>query len=381
METGCYAVGLLLLCRWLDDGRFLAAQAGWQRGVALGLFLGLLLLARNDAVLVIPFVLAAVALAQPDRRTLQRIMLVAVVSAVILSPWLAYTSNLTGSIMPQGGLATGVDRDERNFDPARASAATRAVLELTVPPLVARAARLPSWCLVISAVILCAAFIRVCRRDAGARRMARSTAWLAAGAAALVAYYLLFSRATWMYPRYFMPVRLLALGAWMWLVLDTVGRLRAWRAAVVATLVLVAVAFSVGRTAHTFGASTPFTGDDLRMVIAAGLCDGPARVGIFDSGRIAYRCAPYVFNLDGKASLAALHAMSDGSLLAHLASFHIDRLFLKSRHVDQFDRSLPDWRRQFSLVTAANGSAIFARSHSEPDAAGRSAAAQVPRGD
>src|SRR5262249_40634135 len=158
--------------------------------------------------------------------------------------WVAYNYRLTSTILPQGGLATSIGPDERLLDLPRVSAATRAVLELTAPPLVPRVAMLPSWCLATSAFILGTGFIRLCRRDAAAWRMARSIAWLAGGGAALVVYYLLFSRATWMYARYFMPLRLLALWAWTWLLLDTVGRFRAWRVPLLAALVLTAVAVS-----------------------------------------------------------------------------------------------------------------------------------------
>src|SRR5579862_4737286 len=361
LETGFYAVGLLWLCRWLDGQRPLDTPAGWRRCVPLGLFLGVLLLARNDAVLIVPFVLIAAALPHLDRRTLQCIVLIAAVAAVTFLPWLLYSYSLTGSIMPQSGLASRVAADANPFDPLRVSAATRAVLELAAPPLVPGGARMPSWSLVACAVILCTGFIGLYRRNAPARRMARSAGWLAGGAAALVVYYLLSSRATWMYTRYFMPVRLLALGAWMWIVLDICGRLREWRASIVAVVLVVAVATSLVRTAHAFGTSTAFAGNDLRLVIAAGLCDGPLRVGMFDSGRNGYRCAPYVINLDGKASLAALHALAEHRLLAHLAEFRIDRLVLRDDYVNWFDRLYPDWRRQFFFVTAANGRELFAR--------------------
>ena len=291
--------------------------------------------------------------------------------AVTFSPWVVYNYRLTGTILPQGGLATSVGADGSALDRFRVSAATRAVLELTAPPLVPAVARMPTWYLAACAVVLCAGFTRVCRHNAQAKRMARSTAWLASGAAALVVYYLLFSRATWMYPRYFMPIRLLALGAWLWLALDALGTLRAWRVPFVAALLLAAVATSMVRAVHSFGSSTPYMGEELRLLIANGLCSGPARVGMFDSGHIGYRCAPYVVNLDGKASLAALSALADGRLLAHLAAFQIDRLFLLDANVILFDRVYPQWRRQFFRVTSANGSAIFARVDPERDAADR----------
>ena len=377
LETGCYAVGLLWLWRWLDGGRALDAQQGWRRCIAFGLFLGILLLARNDAVLIVPFALVAVILAYRDRRALQRIVLVTAVAAAIFSPWLIYNYRLTGSIMPQSGLATiGY---AIALDWGQVGAATRAVLELMAPPLVRSNLTIPSWCLAVSTVILCSGFVRLYRRDAHARRMAHSSAWFAGGTVTLVVYYLLFSRATWMYPRYFMPVRLLAFGAWTWLVLDTVARLRAWRPSIVAAMLLTAVATSVVRAAHNWG-STPYTGDDLRLVISAGLCDGPARVGMFDSGRIAYRCAPYVINLDGKASLAALNAIADHRLLAHLAAFRIDRLYLRDSHVIWFDQTYPGWRQEFALVSAPQGRAIFARVDPERDEVGRSAGARQPVG-
>jgi hypothetical protein len=124
------------------------------------------------------------------------------------------------------------------------------------------------------------------------------------------------------------------------------------------------------RAVHYVG-STPYMGEELRLMIAAGLCSGPARVGMFDSGRNAYRCAPYVVNLDGKASLAALRAVREGRLLAHLAAFRIDRLFLRNDYVVWFDRMYPQWRRQFFPVTAGNGAAIFARIDPEREAADR----------
>lgn len=369
IETGFYAMALLFLCRWLDVRQPLDPRTSWHQCVAFGLSLGLLLLTRNDAVLIIPFVLLAAA--HPDQRTLQRLAVAAGVAAVIFSPWVAYSCRLTGTMVPQGGLATSVAANDSALDWLRVSAAARALLELTVPPLVPRAATMPSWLLAICAVVLCVGFTRLCRHNVQAKRMVRSTAWLAAGTAALVVYYPLFSRATWMYPRYFMCIRLLALAAWLWLVLDALGKLRAWRSRFVAAFLLAAVAISMARAVRSFGASPRFMGEELRLLIATGLCDGPARVGMYDSGRNSYRCAPYVFNLDGKASLAAMNAAADGRVLAHLAAFQIDRLFLRDDRVVWFDRWHPRWRRQFAPVTSANGMALFARVAHEPEAADR----------
>ncbi len=59
--------------------------------------------------------------------------------------------------------------------------------------------------------------------------------------------------------------------------------------------------------------------------------------------------------------LSASTATADGRLLAHLAAFRIDRLYLGDYHVMWLDQTYPDWRQEFALVSAAPGRAIFSR--------------------
>jgi hypothetical protein len=291
LETGCYAAGLLFLCRWLDVGRPLDAQASWHRSVAFGLFLGLLLLARNDAVLIVPFVLLAAAVAHTDRRTLQRIVVAAAVAAVTFSPWVAYNYGLTGTILPQGGLATSVRANGSALDWFRVSAATRVLLELTAPPLVPAVARMPTWCLAACAVVLCAGFIGLCRHNAQAKRMARSTAWFRQRrAAALVVYYLLFSA-----PRGCIrttPICPLALGARLWLVPRRPRQPCAHGGSVRRGVPARRGRDEYGSRVPSFGSSTPYMGEEPVLLIATGPCSGPARVGMPDSGRIGCAARP-----------------------------------------------------------------------------------------
>ena len=79
------------------------------------------------------------------------------------------------------------------------------------------------------------------------------------------------------------------------------------------------------------------------------------------AGGVLLPDAPHVVNLDGKASIGALHALTDHRLLEYLATAGIDRLFLRDYQVPWFDSVYPQWRRQFSSVVSADRAAIFAR--------------------
>jgi hypothetical protein len=359
LETGLYAAGLLLFWRWLEFERPLGDHASGLRSLAFGLLLGGLLLVRNDAVLLAPFLLLAGA---HRGRVLGRIALAAGIAAAVFSPWIIYNYALTGGIQPQSGLSTMIRAGEGLFDPLRVNGAVRAFLEQMAPPTLLGIARLPGWSLAALATVLCLGLTWVWRREPQAKLLARSAAPLVGGTVALIAYYTLFSRAIWMYDRYFMPLRLLSIAAWSLLVF---GVLRAWgaRRSTVAAVVLLATAtMSTVHAASHYGAPpNAHMGEELRQLIAAGLCGGPARVAMFDSGRAGYRCAPWVVNMDGKASLGSLHALADHRLLEYLAAEKVDRLFLRDYHVPWFDQVYPTWRRQFTKVDSAGPAAIFAR--------------------
>jgi len=359
LETGCYAVALLLFWRWLEVEKPLREQASPQLSLAFGLRLGALLLVRNDAVLIAPFLLLAGA-----RRglTLRRIALAAGIAGVVFLPWIIYNYLLTGGIQPQSGVATMMRAGQNLLDPVRVRSAVRAVLEQITPPILPGITTLPSWCLATSAIILCLGFAWAWRREAEAKLLARSAAPLVGGAVALVAYYTLFSRVTSMYARYFMPIRLLSMAAWSLLLFAVLRACRSQRRSIAAVILLAAATASAAHTATEYATpSSPPMGEELRRLIAAGLCDGPARVAMFDSGRSGYRCTPWVVNLDGKSSLGSLRARTDHRLLEYLATAGIDRLFLRDYHVLWFDRFYPEWRRQFTSAGSAGRAAIFAR--------------------
>jgi hypothetical protein len=359
LETGCYAVGLLVFWRWLEVERPLDEHASPQLILAFGLLLGALLLVRNDAVLVAPFLLLAGA---HRGLGLRRIALAAGIAGTVFSPWIIYNYELTGGIQPQSGAATMIRAGASLLDPLRLSSAVRAVLEQIAPPILPGIATLPTWCLAALAIVLCLGLTVVWRRETEAKLLARSAAPLLAGVMALVAYYTLFSRVISMYTRYFMPLRLVSLAAWSLLLLAVLRACRSQRSSIAAVILLAAAATSTAHSAREYGApsSVPM-GEELRQLVAAGLCDGPARVAMFDSGRSGYRCAPWVVNLDGKSSLASLQARTDHRLLEYLAAARIDRLFLRDYHALWFDRFYPQWRRQFMRAGSAGRVAIFAR--------------------
>jgi hypothetical protein len=359
LETGCYIAGLLLFWRWLVAERPLGEPASWRRGAAFGLLLGGLLLVRNDAILVAPFLLAAGA--YRGRRSLPRLALAAGLAAAVFSPWVIYNYELGGTIQPQSGRSTMIRAGASWIDGERASGAVRTFLEQTSPPDLLGITKLPGWCLAAFAIVLCAGFTWLWRREPRAKLLARSAVPLAGASAAMIAYYTLFSRATWMYPRYFVLVRLLSMAAWSLLLVAVLQAWRAERSSIAAIVLLAAAATNTVHTARWDASTNAHMGDELGELLAAGLCDGPARVGMFDSGRSGYRCTPYVFNLDGKASLLALHALEQHRLLDHLAAVGIDQLFLREDLVPWFDTVYPQWRQQFSIVAAPPKAVVFAR--------------------
>lgn len=78
---------LLLLSLW-----FLAAELSWPNALLAGLFLGLALITRPIAELLIPWVVLMVLLHPPFRSALVKILPLALGAAVATVPWLAYTS-------------------------------------------------------------------------------------------------------------------------------------------------------------------------------------------------------------------------------------------------------------------------------------------------
>jgi len=78
---------LLLLTLWLS-----ARELSWLNALLAGLFLGLALVTRPIAELLIPWVILMILLHQPFRSALVKLLPLALGAAIATGPWLAYTS-------------------------------------------------------------------------------------------------------------------------------------------------------------------------------------------------------------------------------------------------------------------------------------------------
>ena len=309
LETGCAL--LLYAAAWR------AYQADWLDGArlwALGVVLGLLVLARIDAAVFVA-VLSVSELARrgvPATRRLLRAAVLALVPFAISLPWWLYNVLGFGSLLPTSGAA-----QTSAFHLERVGPFAGALLQAAVPYLQVRWIDGPlQWFL--QAAILAAVAWTVSRTALpGLRRdlVVRGGTLLLLGAAVLGAWYLAFFRATHFYGRYLAPVMLPAVAT------TSVAVLRARRTS--GTLVLVVLLgvgplalASVGGWVFQVGvARNPFYDHQLALIeehVPAG-----ETVAAFQSGTIGY-FRDGVVNLDGKVNVEAQREQERQNLRGYL---------------------------------------------------------------
>lgn len=342
LETGMYLACMVLVQLAMVQGRPAAL---------VGALCGVCFLARVDFA-ILACVVVGLGLMAGRFRAID-VATMAIVAAIVASPWLWHVYRLTGGFMPSsgasqaGGIASLAELATRTW--AMASAAIIAMSGVFYLPIQDRSTQIA---VVVSLVIVIGAAVRFARGEL-AVLLTTQWPWLA-GAGALAVYYLLASYAVHFYPRYLAPFWLVCVQ----LVGGTLAVLAArqrlpWRAlrALPATLVAL-FAVQIGYTVHRGAVSNThlLTGFYiLRNQNELGV------VGAFQSGLVGYMTGERTVNLDGKLDGRALAWRDDLHLECYLAergvttvidwdvNIHngwIDRRFVETR-MREIDRVPP----------------------------------------
>ena len=359
LETGVY---LTLLLVALD--RFVVDERGADRSDLLfGVVLGLLALARTDGVVWCVALIAARWLrGSPTTRSWRRVAVPLVVTVAMLLPWVAFGLVLTGSALPQSGVATGahgIYAFGRHLVRTFALATARDFVPWPKPfaPAALRSG--------IAAALVFGAELAVLYRSGIATGPVRRGLVVVMGAVAVVtAAYLRVSSAVWFLYRYLSSLRLLmlavtALAAWR--VLAAVHRLvirhpaggslrwAPWLAG--AGLVTVALV-GVARAARPVIYREPgyMTSGVDAIAARADQLRGCGRIGMFESGRTGFVYGARIVNLDGKVDLPALHAILRHRLPDYIDSSRLDVILARNSIFATLTQESPSWTQEFQFA-------------------------------
>lgn len=355
LETGLMLLMLALTLR--------AAQCvdpmSPRGAAAIGAMLGLCVLTRIDAALLVAAAVAA-RLFVPGRRRWAAAVALGIAAVAVSSPWWIYNKTQFGAFMP----VSGTSQQDVRLDPGRLLLGLDAAIGVLGPWTFSGSLTGLKWRLIrlaiFAALLLMAWKLRrdvretfEWRGDGTSRRWFGLTAVLFA--CGLFAFYTGTSFAWWFYDRYFAPFILLGAGvAGVYLARFLLRSPRA-PALAMCTLLSAALLTAVGVKAATYwglrGDGTPvseYLADQLSLVQRHVPSDEV--VSAWQAGTLGYARA-HVVNLDGKVNAEALNHR--GNMPAYMAS--------------QGLRWFCDWQwcvqRCLGKQPEQNGWRLIARSH------------------
>jgi hypothetical protein len=207
LETGLYGLTVVATAWWFSEER---AEWSWSRFVAFGAALGIVFLARNDAVFWIAamcgvHVIHRSARERTVKRRLLESLLMGATSVIVASPWLIYNAAGFGHIVPVSGQSEAMGAQ---FGGNAALAVTVLVeyVLLLVPIPVQFQETTPVVVASLLLLLLVVVPLAVAMRRASSGRAAHLFDLVAVYAALLFIYYGLVFGAPWFVSRYFFPL-------------------------------------------------------------------------------------------------------------------------------------------------------------------------------
>jgi len=348
LETGLYLTLVLAILLFARPEVRLSGLNGGSIGppLGVGIALGVMILARNDGVFLAAALLIAAALSKRTWARLRAVVVCGLALTAVLLPWLAFNVWLTGSIVPQSGLATNAGPYASDDILAKTSQLLARLAQLTYTPFpmdygAIGTSSAPQT--VLLAALSIGVGLTLAARHSAVQLPAKLVWPLAVAVVCLGAYYVMASGAVWMYDRYLMPYKLLALCAWGFFLVT-------WIARVPSVAVALAVFAAVGVSLYyQLGGPSPGSNmsQDALWLQESALVQGDHKIGMFESGRAAYAFPGRVINLDGKTNLAALRAIQQGEFLQYLERSDLDVLVFRAYFEPWLDAAYPAWRTVF----------------------------------
>lgn len=352
METGLSLTCLLWLLLAFHDYLGLPAErVGLRRVLGLGALAGTTMLARNDAFFLCGALLAAVLFFGRRQRPVRDVAIIVGVASIMVLPWLAYCQWASGDPMPQSGIATSIGIR----GPVPALSIAHKILASVAPMGFLKVRTLFDDHLAAMAVLTlaAAAALAVCWRrgqpifvsPAGLILIALATA-----SACLLLYYPLVSAAGQFFERYFAPLKLLVFLLLALLIVRGLSKIEGRAlAGILATAVAAAtVGSNLYWTARDYGRPwRSHLGPEAFEIVRSPYATGTSRIGMTESGRLGFLYPTRVVNLDGKMNIEALHALLGGTLGSYIRSARLDYIMLHVEDVAYFDKTIPDWRKDW----------------------------------
>ena len=364
METGLYLTMVLcLLTAFLDYLRLEPDRVSLRRVLGLGVLAGLTMLARNDALFLCGTLLATTLFFGRRRHPVRDVAIIVVVASALIVPWLAYCQWASGNPMPQSGIATAVGI--RGRVPLE-SVAHRIVLSLNPLGFLKMRTLVDDHVAAFAVLTLViATFLALCWRRARPI-LAPPAGWillsLAAAVMCLLLYYPLASSAGQFFERYFTPLKLLTFLLLALLIVRGLSRIdgRPVAAALVLTLAVATVGSNLYWTARDYGRPwRSHLGPEAYEIVRSPYAAGTSRIGMAESGRLAFLYPARVVNLDGKMNVEALQALLAGRLDRYIQSANLDYIMLHDGDVSYFDETIPTWRKNWRPHGMMSGFDVF----------------------
>ena len=317
METGLYSLLILIVIKLYAD--HISDLNRWGRCVLLGIVLGLTILARIDAAILVAILFAVESIQKRWRAAI----IIAGIAFLISLPWWYYNLHYFGSLMPISGQAeqSWPDTALENFQRTLQALLDIALVVIYVPDKFAFGIRI-----VIAIIVICTIIwaVRKLHIVSFFKLHVRSRAlqpFVIFGVVLLI-YYSIFFGAPHFIARYLQPMRVL------WIILVAfaapllIAKVRVSRQFTRSISILVVcgvlgfgacwyyVSCYIGRNTHDFYEMGQFA-----------LQHPQDKFGMLQSG-IAGFVATNVINLDGKVNAEALHAHLAGHLGKYIDSVH-----------------------------------------------------------
>ena len=344
-----------------------------RRFLALGLLLGLAVLARIDALILVLVVLLDYLLvmrrnAVPARR-LSRLAIVPAGVLLLYGPWMLFNIAQMGSPLQDSGAATrflslayasyfGYGREglaakgpdasfiwshlEHSISTLKvlppAHPVFRLLEKIGVAANAATALRILANVLGLAALAAFGAAIVRWRRDP-ARAARRELDFLLLFGALLVASYSLYIFGMFFFIRYYYPLYLVGCVYFAFILADALAWYGRRSTIVRRALVPVAAAYLIGfgwfAYSQAFRSHPLYPYYDIAQWVKETTAPD-ARIGIFQCGTIGYLADRHVCNLDGKVNREALVAMREGSIESYCRSEGVDLIVDHRRIIEIF---------------------------------------------
>jgi len=359
LESCLYVVGLLgVMLVWLGD-RFRNPGAGTSSGaLKVGLMLGLVFWARNDAVFLTVAVLVGYGLpGLREGRTelgvwVKRCLITGVSALLVAAPWLIFNLTRFGSIVP---ISARAQADSVAFGANLIEVPSKLFEYVTLLAPIPTALETRGWVVVVTSAVTIgffAAAIVLARRLGG--HVGSFVRLNITFSALIVAYYGLVFGAPWFVSRYLFPLSPFMVILSASLIVTGVsripaGKLRTIRGALVVSLVILAVALNV--RLYVKGPENRY----MQIVewIAENVADDQW-VGAPQSGTIGFFHDRTV-NLDGKLNPEALRARREGRIPDYIANEIFDEAGRRITYIADWShiakwQSIPLISSNFELI-------------------------------